>query len=117
MSVSQSQELLKFAHIQMAAEALLGGLNPESERDQLINALIVGNRRASAFPVVLAGEFADEWVVVSHRENAAGSGFSGTLFRSRSPNSDAGTHEYALAFRSTEFVDDSIRDATSTGDL
>jgi len=116
MPANRSQELLEFANLQMAAEAFLDGVNPNTQRNEIIRRLVAGNGRASAFPNSLAGDFADKWVVVDHQRNTAGSGFSGTLFRSRTPDTN-GKFEYTLSFRSTEFVDDSIRDATGAGNL
>ena len=116
MANNRSQELLKFAHLQMAAEAFLLGFNPNTLRADLVDALRVGNRRASVFPLALAEQFADQWVVVAHQENTP-SGFSGTLFRSRLADPETGKFEYTLSLRSTEFVDDAIRDAKGAGNL
>src|SRR5690606_6012706 len=74
------------------------------------------NGRASIFPPTLANSFANEWVVVDHQGNTD-SGFSGTLFRSRLPDPLTGAFSYTLSFRSTEFVDDAVRDATGAGNL
>jgi hypothetical protein len=79
-------DYLKYANLQMAAEAFLK--NPltgvESySGDALEKALIAGNQHASRFTETQAKEFADPtkgWTVVNQIANT-GSGFSGTLFK------------------------------------
>ena len=51
-----------------------------------------------------------EYMVVKHKSNTI-TGFSGTLFK------NVKTGELILSFRSTEFVDDSLRDSKATCDL
>ena len=99
----------------MAAEAFLGGFNADTDPDLLVQALIRGNEHASAFPTTLAKDFANKFIVVAHQENTS-TGFSGTLFRSKVPDAN-NRYEYTLSFRSTEFIDDAIRDSKGTNDL
>ena len=100
--------LLRFVNVQTAAEGFLSeAVNTDT---RLVNALKLGNRHASVFTASVAEQFAKDYVVVDHKSNTT-TGFSGTLFRNKT------TNELILSFRSTEFVDDSLRDAKATGDL
>jgi Ca2+-binding RTX toxin-like protein len=96
-----------FANLQMAAEAFLEGA---STKGALVQALIAGNGHTNRFAVPLAQQFADQFRVVDHVANTT-SGFSGTLFK------NTANGELTLSFRSTEFVDDALRDQTATGNL
>ena len=94
-------EILKFANLQMASEALLN--KPEiGERrysgDALIAGIREGNNRSLKFTQTQAEAFSDEWEVVAQKANTA-TGFSGTLFRNK-----AHPGELVLSFRSTEFI-------------
>ena len=119
-------EMLKYANLQLAAEALYG-FNAKTKPDQapgdvLSNAghfndpliaaiLTTGNEHASRFAPNEAAAFAAQWKVVDHLSNTT-TGFSGTLFQSRSdPN------ELVLTFRSTEFIDDAARDSLATNGM
>jgi Ca2+-binding RTX toxin-like protein len=104
---------LKFARLQMAAEAILK--NPidgiENYTDQrLIDALMTGNGHASRFTGADAGNFVDEWIVLDQKPNTS-TGFSGTLFKNKL------TDELVLSFRSTEFIDDAARDNLATNTM
>ena len=99
----------------MAAEAFLDGFNVDTPRQDLVAALTQGNEHASRFPPVLAEAFADTYEVIAHRKNTS-TGFSGTLFRTKSADA-SGKYQYTLSFRSTEFIDDAIRDSKGTNDL
>ncbi len=108
-------ELLKFANLQIAAEAFLvdqsGTLITDSAA--LKKALTDGNRHASRFTTQLADEFLDPdkgWAIVAQRPNTL-TGFSGTLFKSKE------TGELVISFRSTEFIDDAVRDNLATNEL
>jgi len=121
MAVNQPSQLLNFAGLQMAAEAFLDELPAKDDpgyRQALVAALAVGNGRASRFPATLAEEFADTFDIIAQKENTA-TGFSGTLFRSKVTDATRGlvAGEYTLSIRSTEFVNDAIRDSTGTNDL
>lgn len=85
--------LLKYANIQMAAEARIDLFT------EFDSALLYGNDRSSKFPSTLAQEFVATWEVAAHQANT-GTGFSGTVFENRE------TNEHVISFRSTGFVDD-----------
>ena len=119
MANSQINRLLEFANLQMAAEAFLlrqgessiGQVTAQQLRDRLIE----GNTRASKFTPIQAQQFVDTNEVVTQYRNdplsSDGTGFSATLLRNRL------TGELTLSFRSTEFIDDEVRDAKATGSL
>ncbi|WP_411878273.1 calcium-binding protein [Polaromonas sp. YR568] len=99
--------ILKYANLQMAAEALLDTVSQVG----IAKALSDGNNRTSRFTTTQADQFiADGWTVVDHKPNTS-TGFSGTLFK------NALTGEYVMSFRSTEFIDDSARDSVATNTL
>jgi len=102
---------LKYANLQMAAEAfILDGEKLAESGPDLEKALVRGNDRASRFTQLQAEQFSAQWVVVDQQDNTP-TGFSGTLFRNRE------TNEYVISFRSTEFIDDSARDNAATNTL
>lgn len=111
MSTSELSTWLKYANLQMAAEAFLIDKltgKPYSDTDKLAAALLDGNKHSSKFTPTQAAEFATEYTVVAHQDNT-GTGFSGTLFKDNAGN-------YTLSFRSTEFVDDVIADSVGTNE-
>jgi hypothetical protein len=128
--------LLKFANVQMAAEALFtfrsgsedSNASPGTVREYRSAAairdhLVEGNTRASKFTTTQATEFSQLWEVVEHKSNTT-TGFSGTLFRARAGASaellqkhGVTEGELVLSFRSTEFADDAARDNEATNDL
>ena len=117
-------EYLKFANLQMAAEALYtfdatqANVNLEPGKkfneslaiDRFTTILTDGNLHSSKFTSTEATKFAAEWTVVEHISNTT-TGFSGTLFKNNA------TNELVLSFRSTEFLDDHARDNTATNVL
>ena len=109
-TATSSDTLLKYANLQMAAEAtdlskVLAGTM------ELKDALVNGNNRASKFTQTQASQFvSDGWVVVDHKPDTT-TGFSGTLFRNTK------TGELVMSFRSTEFADDAARDNQATNAL
>lgn len=110
MTIPTTAELLKYADLQMAAEAFLrvnktGDLIPSGTA--LIDALKAGNGHSSKFTKPQAEEFAKHWTVLDQRANTS-TGFSGTLFQNKD------TNEIVMSFRSTEFIDDSARDNQAT---
>ena len=121
---------LEYAHLQIAAEAFIKGSRGETfeigknenkeERkgEDLAKDLIKGNWHSSKFSKMLAGEFVKRWKVVRHIGNT-GTGFSGALFEAITDNPAAGIKEgqQLLSFRSTEFVDDAVRDSRATNEL
>lgn len=118
MTTPSTQDLLKYARLQMAAEAMLnpGKWADNSDRKggyagtDLEDALKVGNNHSSRFTATDAEAFRTEgWIVKEQIETDTG--FSGTLFYNRDLN------EYVVSFRSTEFIDDHIRDNVSTNTM
>ncbi|WP_272947467.1 calcium-binding protein, partial [Variovorax sp. JS1663] len=113
---------LKYANLQMAAEALFDQKNqpPGSKYAGLIDDLVLktGNERSSRFTQVQADEFVEDWTVVEHISNTP-TGFSGTLFRALRTDESRGIKagELVLSFRSTEFADDATRDNQATNAL
>jgi len=119
MADNQINKLLEFANMQMAAEAFLlrnidGGLLP-TDSPTIRLRLEAGNTHASRFTAVQAEQFTADYEVVTQYRNdplqTGGAGFSGTLFKNRT------TGELTLSFRSTEFLDDAVRDSKSTNEL
>jgi len=114
-------DYLKYANLQMAAEALFAfnatppgtvltpGEVSGNERNTVGN-LTAGNLHASKFTLTEAAKFTDQWTVVEHISNTT-TGFSGTLFMNKD------TRDYTISFRSTEFLDDAARDHTATNVL
>ncbi|MBO7081355.1 MAG: hypothetical protein J6V99_04885 [Neisseriaceae bacterium] len=116
-------ELLTYANLQIAAEALYDKLkapagNPSDliangKAELSVDNLKVGNKHASKFSPTQAEEFTKQgWTILSHINNTK-TGFSGTLFENTK------THELVISFRSTEFVEDYIHDniATNTHEI
>jgi hypothetical protein len=100
----------KYINLQMAAEAFLDSPNI-SNPDVLKSLLEDGNNRNSKFTIADADKFvSDGWTVLEQKANTA-SGFSGTLFKNTQ------TGELVISFRSTEFLDDEVRDSKATNDL
>lgn len=110
MTTPTITDYLKYANLQMAAEAFLFN-DDGTPKDDITQALIDGNLHAPKFTQIQADAFVAQWEVVDQRANTA-TGFSGTLFRNR-----ANPSELVLSFRSTEFVDDAVRDSAATNTL
>jgi hypothetical protein len=112
MSALTITDYLKYANLQMAAEAFLVNADRTIKAD-IPQALQQGNFHSSKFNKFQAEEFADPvkgWTVLDQRANTA-TGFSGTLFRNNQ------TGELVISFRSTEFIDDHARDNEATNAL
>lgn len=113
---------LKYAHLQIAAEAFYGLKNalPWTPFDDPITKemLTTGNTRSSKFTETDAKWFAQTWEVVEHISNTT-TGFSGTLFRALKADPERGivAGELVLSLRSTEFADDAVRDNQATNVL
>ncbi|MES9899660.1 MAG: hypothetical protein ABW148_11630 [Sedimenticola sp.] len=106
-------EYLKYADLQVASEAFIR--NPDTgdlrtSGQDYIDALTDGNKHASRFTKAQAKNFASQWEVLDQEANI-GTGFSGTLFRHRM------TKEHVISFRSTEFIDDAVRDSLATNQM
>ena len=108
MTTPTTAELLKYAGLQMAAEAFLTNENGSLKtRERLKKALTDGNKHPSKFTELQAIEFEKHWQVVDQCASTP-TGFSGTLFKTKD------TDELVMSFRSTEFIDDSARDNQAT---
>lgn len=116
MTTPTIAELLKYADLQMAAEAFIR--DPETlalatSGPELRERVIAGNGRASKFTLTQATRFVDQvtgWTVLDQVPNTP-TGFSGTLFK----NITSG--ELVVSVRSTEFIDDAARDNEATNKL
>lgn len=128
--VPGAAELLEMVNVQIAAESFIkesrgktfeiGKNEDKKEREGkfLADDIIKGNWHSSKFSKTLADEFVKRWKVVRHIGNT-GTGFSGTLFEAIADNPAAGIKkgQQVLSFRSTEFVDDAVRDSRVTNEL
>ena len=117
MTTPTTAELLKYADLQMAAEAFL--VKPNGDiRDDLKAALIDGNKHSSKFTAPQADNFLAHWQVVAQKPNSP-TGFSGTLFKCilSDPATGAQKDQLVISFRSTEFIDDAARDNQATNVL
>lgn len=114
MTAPTITDYLKYANLQMAAEAFLVDSQEKPLTGQLyIDALVRGNTHASKFTQTQATDFVDPvkgWTVLDQRANTT-TGFSGTLFKNNQ------TGELVISFRSTEFIDDAVRDSLATNEL
>jgi len=114
----QLNEQYKFVKLQMAAEAFLidDNGNPHIGR-AYIDALNTGNNHSSKFTAAEAANFAGTWEVVA--QESTNTGFSGTLFKciKSDPATGATQGELIMSFRSTEFIDDAVRDNIATNEL
>jgi len=115
---------LEFSNLQIASEAFIGK-SQSKEPGTIIpgkfferNDLIDGNKHTSKFTETAADEFMQHWRVVEHITNTK-TGFSGTLFEAKVdiPSANVKAGDQALSFRSTEFVDDEVRDSQATNTL
>lgn len=111
-------DYLKYANLQMAAEAFLKDPDTGAENysgTALRDALVRGNKHASFFTQSEATKFASEWEVVDQCKNTP-TGFSGTLFRCKVTDEARGLKvgELVMSFRSTEFIDDALCDSAAT---
>ena len=111
-------DYLKYANLQMAAEAFLVNEATGQIKSDLAGALVAGNNHASRFTETQATDFAAHWVSVEQKPNTS-TGFSGTVFKciQDDPATGAKAGEMVMSFRSTEFVDDAARDNMATNTL
>lgn len=110
MATPTITDYLKYANLQMAAEAFLVR-NDGTVRGDIVAALMEGNKHALRFTETQATAFSAQWKIIDQKANTP-TGFSGTLFQSNS-----NSNEYVISFRSTEFIDDAIRDSMATNSL
>ena len=114
MTTPTIADTLKYANLQMAAEAFIR--DPvtyvlSGSGTDLIDALKTGNNHASRFTETQAEAFADPvtgWTVLDQCINTP-SGFSCTLFKNNQ------TDVCVISFRSTEFIDDAVNDNNQRG--
>ena len=114
MTTPTIADTLKYANLQMAAEAFIR--DPvtyvlSGSGTDLIDALKTGNNHASRFTETQSEAFADPvtgWTVLDQCINTP-SGFSCTLFKNNQ------TDECVISFRSTEFIDDAVNDNNQRG--
>ncbi len=114
-----ASDYLKYANLQMAAEAFLNNAGVTSySGDALIAALKSGNGHNSRFTETQAEDFAAHWKVLDQDANTK-TGFSATLFECREddPTTGAKAGDRVISFRSTEFLDDAARDNEATNSL
>ena len=138
MNTFSSSELLIYANLQIAAETLYGLLEkPAGDPNILMNnndisdinaelfkensyegLLTQGNNHTSIFSQTQAEQFAQDWQVVQHMNNTK-TGFSGTLFKATHDieNTNIKDGDLVISFRSTEFVEDNVRDNIATNTL
>ena len=135
MAAPTVAEMLKYADLQMAAEALYDfdtkTINPAmlppgstttstGHYNGPIDSrwLTTGNEHASRFTQSQADAFVKQWTVVDHISNTT-TGFSGTLFQALKDDPAQGIKagQYVLSIRSTEFIDDAVRDSYGTNKL
>ena len=127
MSENQLSILLSFANVQLAAEAIFG-IDPQAPnlpptpgqriggREILPGELVTGNNRSSRFPTVAETQFSRQFRLVEHISNTE-TGFSGTLFKYVGPDDELSglrNGDKILSFRSTEFIDDAVRENQAT---
>lgn len=115
---------LEFSNLQIASEAFIGKSQLENPGTIISgnkferNNLIKGNDHTSKFTETAADEFMQHWRVVEHITNTK-TGFSGTLFEALEniPGAGVKAGDQVLSFRSTEFVDDEVRDSQATNSM
>ena len=114
---NEIHKYLAYANVQMAAEATGFAAGPHQSIQ--VDVLTAGNGRSSKFPKPLADSFITEWEILDHQPNTT-TGFSGTLFKYKGQNdplSGLKNGDVVMALRSTEFVDDAVRDSKGTNEL
>jgi pimeloyl-ACP methyl ester carboxylesterase len=116
MTVNDATTYLKYANLQLAAEAI--DLQNGLTKTDLSKVLQRGNDHSSRFTTASANDFASKWQVVATQANT-NTGFSGTLFVCTVDDPALGykAGEQVISFRSTEFVDDAVRDSKATNEL
>ena len=118
------KEYLKYAELQLATESFLS----QTGNPDLLDLLLDGNNHNSKFTPTAATAFLEKWKVLhayGNTKNSSagiteesgnivdlGCGFSGALFKSKTDEGQVA--EYVLSFRSTEFVEDGLRDSIAT---
>ncbi len=103
---------------QLASEAFIvrdGDVLAELDTSEIAIRLGDGNGHISKFLPTQAAEFLDRYEILAQYRNdpvdPKGTGFSGTLVKDRRSGA------LTLSFRSTEFIEDAVRDSVSTNEL
>lgn len=134
MSQNQSKqpsvaELLEMSRTQIVAEAFLKDedkklefLHPEGYtfKNVALDSKILeeGNNHTSILTAPQIKEFMENWEVVAYLPNTT-TGFSGTLFKAKRdiPGTTIKAGEKVMSLRSTEFIDDAVRDNQATNKM
>ena len=138
MSQNQSKlpsvaELLEMSRTQIVAEAFLKDeddkpefLHPNKEKNEYTfkdvalvpKILKYGNNHTSKLTEPQIKEFMENWKVVAYLPNTT-TGFSGTLFQAKRdiPGTTIKAGEKVMSLRSTEFIDDAVRDNQATNKM
>lgn len=126
-------ELLEMSRAQIVAEAFLKDedkksefLHPNPDVDVFTfkniklneNILKDGNNHTSKLTEPQITEFMENWEVVAYLPNTT-TGFSGTLFQAKRdiPGTTIKAGEKVMSLRSTEFIDDAVRDNQATNKM
>ncbi|GHU02534.1 hypothetical protein FACS1894154_12420 [Betaproteobacteria bacterium] len=117
MQSNTISQYLNLVNLQIAAEAFLVVEETGVLKENLFDALVEGNKHASVFTKTDATDFLNNFEIIAQKPNTS-TGFSGTLFKALKddPQSGLKAGQYFLSFRSTEFVDDCIRDSEGTNE-
>ena len=124
MGGGQIARIEQFVQLQLAAEAfLLESVETIPPIDRVEARLVRGNTHVSRFLESEAARFVHDYEVLAQYRNdpllSTGSGFSGTLFLTKVSDPERGlvAGELTLSFRSSEFIDDAVRDGKATNQL
>ncbi len=117
---------LEMAKLQIATEAFWDKWDPitnkdtsswsdadlDKDPDEFKTILTKGNHHSSKMTAIQAEEFYANYEVKAHKQNTA-TGFSGTLYEAKRDiaGTDIKAGQKIMGFRSTEFVEDNIRDS------
>lgn len=121
---------LQLSQLQIAAECFWDKWDPKDNpntsdwtsselasytKENYTKILTDGNLHSSKLTDPQAEEFFKNYEVVAHKQNTA-TGFSGTLFKAKRDiaGTDIKENQFIMGFRSTEFVEDQIRDSAGS---
>lgn len=100
-------DYLSYLNLQMAAESTQ---IPDGYSGPILDSFLVkGNERSSKTPDSIIKQVTGQWQIASHLENTK-TGLSATLFKNAKG-------EYVMSIRSTEFLDDAVRDTKAADEL
>ncbi|WP_161974657.1 putative Ig domain-containing protein [Piscinibacter terrae] len=130
MDNNQSATLLEYANLQIAAESMFGVKHKALVPGEVVNGsaisendakdmLLQGNDHTSRFTESQFDQFWGNWRLVEHKANTD-TGFSGSLYKyvgEPDPNLNLTPGQLVLSIRSTEFIEDSVRDNQATNTL